>query len=1027
MNVASPFPASSGVAIVGLAGRFPGAESIEQFWCNLRDGVESISFLSDRDLEAAGVKVQRRLDQRYIRAAATIQGVELFDAAFFEMSAREAQITDPQHRLFLECAWHALEDAGCDPRRYPGNIGVFAGAGRNAYFLRNVYGNQPIDETLEDYQLIIGSDNDYLATRVAFKLDLRGPAVTVQTACSTSLVAVHMACRSLLTGECNLAIAGGASVRVPQNAGYLYKESGPSSPDGHTRPFDVNARGGVFGSGIGVVVLKPLECAIADGDPIRAVIKGSAINNDGASKNGFTAPSAAGQATAIRNALAAGGVDPLTISYVEAHGTGTLKGDPIEIEAIKLALRRGRNADRPCTVGSVKGNVGHLDAAAGITGLIKTVLALENEALPGTVNFEQSNPACGLEGGPFFVSSQLTPWKRGAQPRRAGVTSLGFGGTNAHVVLEEAPQPAARRKSARPSHLLVISAKTGSALERATSNLAEFLRKNPNVDLTSLAFTLQTGRAEFPVRRMAVCESVADAVEALESRNSERVRNASSPARRRPLTFLFGGYGLSEAKIVRELYEIEPIFRHAIDVSCEQFKGEIDADFPKALLTVDPKGTPTDVGDNAFYVQFAQFVTSYALAELWKSWGVQPDAVVGYGAGEIVAGLVAGVISLADAVRIIGARSRTMQDLPSAAMVAVGLSEQEVRPLIDNDLALAASNAPRQTIVCGSSREIEALTRVLAERHVSYDALEASQRYHLRMTDSLEAHYREAITELKFRSPQIDFISTATGNRATHEELTSPEYWASEPCRVIRFSQAVETLAAGADQIFLEIGVGEFLSELVRSHPAIDKNHLVLSSCPAGPMRVPNFHSLLQTLGRLWLAGRSIAWQGVYFQEQPTRISLPGYPFEKERHWIEEPVRSQEDTAPESPSLDRILPEGQAKPSVDETDRPAISPASSVERQSPASGSTIEYQVAEVWRQMLGVKDFAIDADFLELGGDSLVAVQMISRIRDLFKVELPMSEFLRSPTVGAMAQSIALLRAQAGHNSGLKDALSKR
>ena len=520
-----------GVAIVGMSGRFPGAGCLEDFWRNLRDGVESISVLSDAELDTAGVPTERRLDSRYVRSAAVLEGVDLFDASFFNMSARDAQITDPQHRLFLECAWHALEDAGCDPYRFHGEIGVFGGAARNAYFVQNISRDEMLKESLDDYQIMIGSENDYLATRVAFKLDLKGPAVTVQTACSTSLVAIHMACRSLLDGECQVALAGGVSVRVPQRAGYIHKESGMYSPDGHTRPFDAHAGGTVFGSGVGVVVLKPLKDALANGDPIRAVIRGSAVNNDGAAKSGFTAPSAARQAAVIRKALAAGGVDSNTLGYIEAHGTGTQKGDPVEIAAIKSALEGGRSPDVVCAIGSVKGNIGHADAASGVAGLIKTVLALEREALPATLNFLEPNPACRLDGGPFFVNAQLTPWRRGNQPRRAGVTSLGFGGTNAHVIVEESP-PRAKGLPSRAWHLLVISAKTETALETSTQNLSRFLRDNPDADLASVAFTLQTGRAEFAWRRIAVCQSIAEAAEALESNDSSRVATARFEGRR---------------------------------------------------------------------------------------------------------------------------------------------------------------------------------------------------------------------------------------------------------------------------------------------------------------------------------------------------------------------------------------------------------------------------------------------------------------------------------------------------------------
>ena len=1008
----------SEIAIVGLAGRFPGADSLEEFWCNLRDGVESISFLSDADLEAAGIDAGLRRDPRYVRAAAAIRGIDLFDAPFFEMSAREAQMTDPQHRLFLECAWHALENAGCDPRRYAGTIGVFAGAGRNTYFLRNIFGNEEVGDTLDDYQVIIASDNDYLATRVAFKLHLTGPAVTIQTACSTSLVAVHMACRSLLGGECDIALAGGVSIRVPQQAGYLYKDSSTSSPDGHTRPFDVRARGGVFGSGVGVAVLKPLKTAIANGDRIRAVIKGSAINNDGGSKVGFTAPSASGQATAIRNALAAAGVDPLTINYVEAHGTGTSKGDPIEIAGIKLALGGGRTSETPCAIGSVKGNVGHLDAAAGITGLIKAVLALENEALPGTVNFEQPNPACGLEAGPFVVNSRLAAWKRGGRPRRAGVTSLGFGGTNAHVVVEEAPPSPVSPKSSRRWHLLVVSAKTVGALERSTANLAGYLRRNPQVDLANVAFTLQTGRAEFAVRRVAVCESVADAVAALESPDPERTKTTSSARSGRPLTFLFAGCGLPDPKSLRRLYDIEPAWRHTLDTACDQLTREVGSDYREAWLEAESASKGAAVRDERSDRQLTIFLTCYALAQLWKEWGVEPEAVAGYEIGEIVAGVVAGVIPLGDAVRMTLERSRTIQQLPSTMMVAVALGEKQVRPLLTDGLDLHAVHGPGQTIVSGTALQIEEFKHRLADLRVSFKSFDAPQGYHSHRIGPKIAGYRETTAAVKFRATEIRFVSAGTGQYATHDELISPDYWASEPSSTVDFSQVIETLAADEDRIFLEVGPNQFLSELVRLHPSISKNHIVLSSSAD----VLDARSLLETLGQLWLAGQPVRWKQLYSDGQPARISLPPYPFERQRHWIEKRSGSEQGTNAGFPSQSKAGALARATPPPEEA---RLSPFSANEQQFAVSGD-IGQQVADLWRQMLGIEQLPMDADFLEVGGDSLVAVQMIARIRDLFMVDLPMTEFLKSPTVIAMAESIARLQTQTRDIQRFEDVVSQ-
>jgi natural product biosynthesis luciferase-like monooxygenase protein len=1016
---ASLFSERCGVAIVGMSGRFPGAGCVEDFWSNLRDGVESISVLSDAELEVAGVTAKRRFDPRYVRAAAVLEGVELFDAGFFSMSARDAQITDPQHRLFLECAWHALEDAGCDPHRFQGEIGVFAGAARNSYFVRNVSRDQMVREALDDYQIMIGSENDYLATRVAFKLDLRGPAITVQTACSTSLVAVHVACQSLLNGECDVALAGGVSVRVPQKAGYLHKESGMHSPDGHTRPFDSHAGGTVFGSGVGVVVLKPLRGALADGDSIHAVIRGSAVNNDGASKSGFTAPSVSRQAAVIRKALAAAGIDANAIDYIEAHGTGTQKGDPVEIAAISLAFGTGRAPDEPCPIGSVKGNIGHADAASGVAGLIKTVLALEHEALPPTVNFLEPNPACTLTvGGPFFVNDKLRPWRRGSRRRRAGVTSLGFGGTNAHVIVEEAPSRS-KENSYRAWHLLVISAKTESALETSTRNLARFLRDNPDIDLASVAFTLQTGRAEFAWRRIVLCQSTADAAGAMESDDSSRVASGLFEEPAPTVTFLFPGHGSHEVNMTRGLYETEPVVRRSIDECSELFRASFDVDLPGIIFPTAERQEEARVClHRAFYIQSALFMTSYALAMLWKSWGVQPESVLGYSIGEIVAGAVAGVISLPDAVRITGERSRMMQQLPPGAMLAVALSEDDVRPLMGEGLDIGAINGPNHTTVAGPHEAMEDFKRKLDGQRIAYKTIVVPHGYHSRMMEPIFEPYRRVAASISFHAPETNFVSTLLGARATAQDLTDPVYWAREARETIRFSPALETLAATERRIFLEVGPGQLLSKLVRSHPAVSKKHLILSSCQSSKQTISEGGFALWTLGRIWLAGHSVNWAGVYAEERPGRVALPGYPFERQRYWIEPPGEKKSSTQKRL-----VLKDWTA--AAPERGKPVIS-RSTPARQILAPRNPFENQVAALWQQVLGTADFDIRENFLELGGNSLMAVQLISRVRDVFDVELPVGEFLRTPTVIAMAESIALLQVQGNNSLRVEDLLSE-
>ncbi|HEY0552880.1 MAG TPA: type I polyketide synthase, partial [Thermoanaerobaculia bacterium] len=555
--------ALQGIAIVGLAARFPGAGDAAELWRNLRDGVESIAVFTDEELAAAGVGPELLADPRYVRAKGALAGADLFDAPFFGFTPREAEVLDPQHRVFLECAWEALEDAGCDPARPAGRIGLWAGSGPSSYLLANLLPNAAALERLGGFQVMLLNDRDFFATRAAYKLDLKGPAALVQTACSTSLVATHMACQSLLSGECDLALAGGSSISAPLRTGYLHQEGDVVSPDGHCRAFDAAAAGAVEGNGCGVVALKRLSDALADGDRIHAVIRGSAVNNDGAGKVGFTAPSVEGQAEVISESLLMAGVEPATIGYVEAHGSGTPLGDPIEVAALTQAFRAaGAEGEGFCALGSVKTNLGHCNTAAGVAGLIKATLALEHRTVPPSLHFETPNPQLGLAASPFYVPTRATAWERGEEPRRAGVSSFGLGGTNAHLVLEEAPEPAPGDPPARPAQLLVLSARTATALDAAAARLADRLEADPALDLADVAWTLQVGRQEFEHRRIAVARDREGAVVALRDPRALAGRTEGvGGSGARPVVFLFPGLGDQRIDMARELYETESAFR----------------------------------------------------------------------------------------------------------------------------------------------------------------------------------------------------------------------------------------------------------------------------------------------------------------------------------------------------------------------------------------------------------------------------------------------------------------------------------
>ncbi|WNG36170.1 SDR family oxidoreductase [Archangium violaceum] len=879
------------IAIIGMTGRFPGARDLDAFWKNLCNGTESIRPLSDADLEKLGVDPALRKDPHYVKASAALEGMELFDAGFFGFTPREAELMDPQHRVFLESAWEALEHAGYAPDRYEGAIGVFAGASTNTYLIYNLVPNADQLGALDQVQIDVGNGGDFLSTRVAYKLDLRGPSYSILSACSTSLVATHVACQSLLNQECDMALAGGVSIHVKHPEGYPYVPGGIVSPDGHCRAFDAKAEGTVFGSGVGVVVLKRLKDALADGDFIHAIIKGSAINNDGAHKVGYTAPSVEGQAAVIDEALGAAGVEPETISYIEAHGTGTQMGDPIELRALTKAFRykpgTARAAKMRVAVGSLKSNIGHLANAAGVSSLIKAVLALEHRKLPPSLHFEKPSPEIDFANSPFYVNTTLADWKAPADaPRRAGVSSFGVGGTNAHVVLQEAPAPAPTTAS-RPVQLLVLSAKTETALEAATDNLARHLQANPGINLADVAHTLQVGRQDMAFRRVVVCRDREEAVRALETRDPQRVWTGSPTAQDRPVAFLFPGQGSQYVDMARELYASEPVFRAHLDSCATLLKPHLGVDL-RQLLYPEPSYaekaalalTRTSVAQPAI------FSIEYALAQLWISWGVKPKAMLGHSIGEYVAACIADVFELRDALVLVATRGQMMQELPTGSMLSVMLPEEELRPHLGTELSVAAVNAPNFTVVAGPTPAIEALQEKLKERGVNVQPLHTSHAFHSAMMDPLVAPFTERVRLVKLNPPKIPFISNVTGTWIEPSQATNPAYWASHLRQAVRFADGMKTLAQKPQQVLLEVGPGNTLATLTRQQPG-QAERIVLSSTRHPREQASDEIVLLGTLGRLWLNGVSPDWSGFYARERRRRIPLPTYPFERQRYWVD--------------------------------------------------------------------------------------------------------------------------------------------
>ena len=907
------------IAIIGMSGHFPGAKDLEELWRNLRDGVESVTFFTPEELE--GVSRELLQDPGFVAAGGVLEGADQFDAPFFNISPREAQRLDPQQRLFLETSAEALERAGYgagSPAARSARIGVFGGAG-NSVSLQDI-GKAATDST--PLEIVLGNDKDFIASRVSYKLDLRGPAVSVQTACSTSLVAVHLACKSLLDGDCDIALAGGARAHATRVRFYTHSPGSFLSADGHTRSFDARASGTVSSDGVGVVVLKTLARALADGDLVRAVIRGSAVNNDGADRIGFTAPSQEGQATVIAAAQASAGVPPASVQYIEVHGSATPIGDPIELSGLVRAFREGGAGDRrqTCALGSIKSNMGHTGAAAGVAGLIKTVLSLEHRQIPPSLYFESPNPAIDLAATPFFVNNSLAAWPANeGVPRRAGVSSFGIGGTNAHLVLEEAP----RRELSGPSRdwqVLSLSARTETALETATDRLSEHLRCMPAGEspeseaagLADIAFTLHVGRKVHEHRRMVVCRGRDDAAEALASRDPRRVLGGmvrSGAAADRPVAFVLSGLGEQYPGLAAGLYRGESGFRELFDRCAALFAPELGLDLAELMFDGawrEHRDRETDAGpdlrrllgrgerseaagplDRTAVLQPALFALEWSLARLLMEWGVEPRALLGYSLGKYVAACLAGVFSLEDAVRLVAARARLIDALPEGAMLALPLPEAEVVPWLGHrGLSLAAVNGPALSVVAGDPEAVAELEAWLSSREIPSRRLRTTHAFHSHRMEPASAPLTELVRGLALSPPRIPYLSNVTGTWITPEQATDPGYWAEHLQRPVRFAEGVAELWREPGRVLLEIGPGQSLAALALQHPgtAGSTAALALGTLPAVYERRPDQAVLLDTLGKLWLAGAAVNWPRLYDRERRRRVELPAHPMERRRY-----------------------------------------------------------------------------------------------------------------------------------------------
>jgi amino acid adenylation domain-containing protein len=993
-----------GIAIIGMAGRFPGARSVDEFWRNQLNGVESISHFRVEDLQVPNA-AELAADPNYVRARSILEEVDLFDAEFFGILPREASLMDPQQRLFLESCWQCFEDAGYDPSTCGESVSVYAGTSMPTYFLSQVC-TQPnfVAKFTGGYQVnnypeMMGNSPDFLSTRISYKLNLRGPSFTMQSGCSTSLVAVTQACQALLTYQADMALAGGTSITFPQKRGSLYQEGGMTSPDGHCRTFDADASGTVFGSGVAVVLLKRLEEAVRDGDQIYAVISGFAANNDGSAKVGYTAPSIEGQSRCISLAYETADIDPASIGYIEAHGTGTPLGDPIELAALTKVFRTRTTNTNFCTIGTAKTNVGHLDVAAGVTGLIHASLIVRQGVFPPTLHFKKPNPNFDFENSPFRVNTSKSEWKANGVPRRAGVSAFGVGGTNAHVVIEQPPdQPASR--SRKSSCLLVLSARSETALDRASENLAEFLRTNPDVDLSDAAWTLQVGRRAFGCRRTVVADTVSEAIAALARRDRERVQTRLRQIEGAAVSFLFPGQGSQYPNMGREIYENEPTFRKVVDRCAEILEPHLGLDLRAFLY---PYGANTDEAKRRItetvLAQPAIFVVEYALAQLWMSWGIHPQAMLGHSIGEFVAACLSGVFSLEDALVLVATRGRLMQGIPPGGMLSVRLPVSEVVGRLNGKLSIAAVNSASLCVVAGPFDELESFQRRLESEEIVFSRLVTSHAFHSAMMDPVIEPFSAAAAKIKMNPPRIPYVSGVTGTWITEREATDPAYWARHLRQPVQFSRAISELRKSSNAILLEVGPGNVLSTLARQHAANFPEQVIVSSLSDTRSGMGDSVSLLKSLGSLWLAGIKPDWSALYGGDRRQRISLPTYPFERKRYWLERSGAAGVDNTGTSPQIENLQSSLPDTASQIYRERKAMNIAAQVAPTAtpPSRTPRIRAQLVEIFEELSGMdlSNGGGASTFLEMGFDSLFLTQVTQALQTKFGLKIAFRQLL--------------------------------
>ena len=1019
-------------AIVGMAARMPGAKNVAEFWQNLIDENESITFFQPDELDPT-LPIEDTQASNYVSARGIIEDAEYFDSRFFRTPPKNADLTCPQQRIMLELAWTAMEDAGIRPTKtdpnYIGKVGVWAGTYATTYLNKNLLPNQEIVQETGEFQLGVYNEKDYIATRIAHALNLKGPAVNVNTACSTSLVALIEACKALDAGHCDAAIAGGASINFPQRSGHLHQTGSIFSPDGHCRPFDAKGAGTLFSDGAGVVVVKRLTDAIADGDRIYGVVKGFGINNDGGEKASFSAPSVQGQADAISMAQSMAGFEPDSIGYIEAHGTATPIGDPIEVQALRRVFEAKTDKKQFCAIGSVKSNIGHTVAAAGIAGLIKSVLALHHEKIPATLHFENPNPDIDFKQSPFYVCDSLLPWPRGDQPRRAGVSSFGVGGTNAHILVEESPRLPMQNHQVDnrpPVSILPLSAKNDDALKDATAELSSFLNENGSLAPAQVACSLQNRREHFAYRAMVVAGSPNEASELLSTKPPRRFYKRKASSSSRDVAFMFPGQGSQYVRMGQNFYDHSPVFRKYMDRCAEVLKPLLGRDLREVLYpTVGDEIASSEILKNTRFTQPALFSLGYSLAQLWISWGIEPKVLMGHSIGEFAASCVAGVFNLEDGLKMIAERGRAMEALPGGSMMSVGLPGVEVEPMLWGQMSVGSYNGPKLCVVAGPDDQVAMLQDKLQAQDIVCRHLHTSHAFHSPMMDEIVEPFARFISQFDLSAPKLPIISTVTGDLMTSQQATDPNYWAQHLRRPVRFSEAVTQIwspdespngwTGDPNLILVELGPRWTLSTLAKQHATDLKQQIALPTLSSSADSNEEWIAAMNAVGQLWLTGYPVDWSrlsvdGEGLAKLP-HLTLPTYPFQRKRHFIDPLPRSWQDTGIR---IDNSLPKSQPSQVVDEAaniSQPfttTSTPKSKIKAKPMSRNLTLVAKISSVFENTSGfdLSEFEGDTTFFEMGLDSLVLTQTATALKKEFDFEITFRQLLEdTPSVDSLAE----------------------